>query len=481
MGDSISLVYAFIGEHWEVLDALFVAAGLVIYVVASHSLNQRRHPFAAVAWVLGILLVPYLTLPLYLAFGSRKVVLPHHQEQDVRRPAVRASAAHPTMARSMQLGAAMSLPDAVSYEGLSIHENGTHALQALRHIIVNASVSLEISTFLLGRDVLGDEIAEMLKRSARAGVRVRLLIDGIGVYLGGYPDLRDLEKAGVEVVRFVPPFQSPKQGRTNLRNHRKMVVADGKHLWCGGRNLASEYFEGDPHPLLPLHGRIPWIDLSFNLSGPLVAQARQQFERDWAFAIERTAPAPAAVLENADAGTAALAQLVDSGPDRPDDTIFTLLVSACFTSQRRILAVTPYFVPEPSLLTALTLAARRGIQVDLVLPQKSNHRLADFARHRSLRDLVSSGGRVWLHPRMVHAKAVLVDDELALAGSANLDGRSLFLNYEMMIAFYDRPAVAGFSRWVEARRRECKPYLFRRPGVMRELAEGLILWLAFQL
>ncbi len=92
-----------------------------------------------------------------------------------------------------------------------------------------------------------------------------------------------------------------------------------------------------------------------------------------------------------------------------------------------------------------------------------------------------AGARVWLHPRMVHAKAVLVDDELALVGSANLDGRSLFLNYEMMVAFYDRPAVMDFAHWVEARRQECNPYQYRRPGVLREVAEGLLLWLAFQL
>ena len=173
--------------------------------------------------------------------------------------------------------------------------------------------------------------------------------------------------------------------------------------------------------------------------------------------------------------------MVASGPDQPDDTLFTLLVSSCFTSEQRILAVTPYFVPDTALLTALTLAARRGIEIDLVLPARSNHRLADFARHRSLRDLVAAGARVCLHPRMIHAKAVLIDDELALAGSANLDGRSLFLNYEMTLAFYDRQAVSRFSRWIDARRLESEPYVARRPGILRELAEGLILWLAFQL
>jgi cardiolipin synthase len=176
-----------------------------------------------------------------------------------------------------------------------------------------------------------------------------------------------------------------------------------------------------------------------------------------------------------------LAQLVDSGPDRPDDTIFTLLVSACFTSRQRILAVTPYFVPGSALLNALMLAARRGIEVDLVIPARSNHKLADFARHRALRDLTATGARIWMHPRMVHAKAVLVDDELALVGSANLDGRSLFLNYEMMIAFYDQPAVTEFARWFVSRREECAPYVSRSPGLAREIAEGLLLWLAFQL
>jgi cardiolipin synthase len=260
-----------------------------------------------------------------------------------------------------------------------------------------------------------------------------------------------------------------------------MLIADGKTLWCGGRNLAAEYFEGDPRPILR---RIPWIDLSFDLSGELVVQAYRQFERDWAFASEKERPASPDTAVQKTVGTAlapTLAQLVDSGPDRPDDTIFTLLVSACFTSRQRILAVTPYFVPDAALLMALTLAARRGIEVDLVIPERSNHRLADFARHRALREMIVAGGRVWLHPRMLHAKAVLVDDELALVGSANLDGRSLFLNYEMMIAFYDQPAVADFGSWVESRRKECTPYVYRRPGRLRELAEGLLLWLAFQL
>jgi len=465
-----------IGQNLKMIDALLVAVGLVIYVAASHSLNQRRHPSAAIAWVGGILLVPYLALPLYLAFGSRKVAQPR-PTPSTRRILVAASATHATAARAQQLGFAMGLPEPAPYAQLAIHEDGAQALIALRRIIVGASRTLEVSTFVFGRDALGDEIGELLKARARAGVRVRLLIDGIGIYLGGYPDMKGLAQAGVEVVRFVPPFRSGKRGRTNLRNHRKMVIADGVHLWCGGRNLSAEYFAGDPHLIMR---RTAWVDLSFDLDGEVAGQAQQQYEQDWALATERPAPV-AAVSPPAPLEPGPLAQLVASGPDKPDDTIHTLLISGCFTSQKRILAVTPYFVPDPALLTALMLAARRGIEIDLLLPAQSNHRLADYARHRGLRDLIGAGGRVWLHPRMLHAKAVLIDDELALAGSANLDGRSLFLNYEMMVAFYDRKAVRAFARWVLARQQECLPYVARRPGILRELPEGLLLWLAFQL
>lgn len=466
-----------IERHWEILDLLLVAVGLVIYVAASHSLHQRRHPSAAIAWVMGIILLPYLVLPLYLTFGSRKVVAPL-PPQGARRAAVPSSSSHATATRSQQLGAAMGLPDPVAYEALSIHEDGAQALRALRQIIEEARQTLDVSTFLLGRDVLGDEVAERLKQRAREGVRVRLLIDGIGIYLGGYPDLKSFRQAGVEVVRFVPPFRSPKRGRTNLRNHRKMLIADGRHVWCGGRNLAAEYFEGDPRPIL---GKKPWVDLSFDLKGEIACQASLQFEQDWAFATERPVTAEVCLPVSQSPEDRAQAQLVPSGPDRPDDTILTLLVSGGFTSQRRILLVTPYFIPDTSLLTALALAARRGVTVDLVLPARSNHRLADFARHRLLRELVAAGGRVWLYPQMIHAKAMVIDDELALSGSANIDGRSLYLNYEMMVAFYDRKAVRGFAQWIEARRQESVPYVSQRPGVARDLAEGLLLWLAFQL
>ena len=143
--------------------------------------------------------------------------------------------------------------------------------------------------------------------------------------------------------------------------------------------------------------------------------------------------------------------------------------------------MTPYFVPDATLLMALTLAARRGVHVDLVLPARSNHRLADVARHRPLRDLATAGARIWFVPWMVHAKAIVIDDQLALAGSANLDLRSLFLNYELMLAFYEPADVRRFAEWIERERRERRAL---RAAAARAAARPLgrpVLWLAFQL
>jgi cardiolipin synthase len=174
-------------------------------------------------------------------------------------------------------------------------------------------------------------------------------------------------------------------------------------------------------------------------------------------------------------------QLIPSGPDQADDTLFAVLVSAFFTARRRIVAVTPYFVPDETLLLSLTLAARRGVQVELLMPARSNHHLADLARHRALRELAASGARVRLLPGMVHAKAVLVDETWAFVGSANLDERSLFLNFELMFAFNAPEDVRRFADWVAQRAALGRDYHPRKPTLLREVGEGLLLWLAFQL
>ena len=452
---------------WLSVHSLIVVLGLLVYVLSSHAMQKRRDPAAAISWVLTIALIPYVGLPLYLMFGSRKRL--HARSLSVNRAP--GPELHPAAAWPRQLAAAMGQPPVASYRLLRVHADGAEALRALHEVIDSAECELVLCTFILGRDAVGRALVARLVAKARGGVKVRLMVDGVGRLLGGRLSLRELKAAGAQVVLFGPVLRFPGRNRANLRNHRKIVVADGARLWCGGRNFAAEYFEGAT-------GIPPWRDMSFDLEGPFAAQALELFNSDWAYATGAVRPqrsAPAAPASEP------FAQLVASGPDQADDTVHNLLVTACFKAQTRIVAVTPYFVPGEALLMALSLAAKRDVAVDLILPRHSNHHLADFARHRALRTLVAAGGRVWQTPYMLHAKAMLFDDDMAVSGSANLDSRSMFLNYELMVAFYAPEDVRRFADLIEQHRAHSQPYRAAKPGLWRDFAEGLVLWLGFQL
>ena len=449
------------------LHGLVVALGLLVFVLASHTLEQRRTPAAAIGWVLAIVFIPYVAIPLYLLVGTRKLV--RFRSYPPFTPPGREITTDDAWPR--QLAAAMGQPPVETYQNLHIHADGTQALQALWELIDGAKRELNLCSFIIGRDAMGEALVARLISKARAGTRVRVLLDGVGRMMGGSPDLRALESAGVQTALFVPLLHSPLKGRTNLRNHRKLVVADGVRLWCGGRNFAAEYFEG-------AGDQLPWRDLSFDLSGPLARQAGELFEGDWAFA---TGSPRAETKRATQSEQQPFAQIIASGPDQCDDTVHALLVTACFKARSRIVAATAYFLPSDALLMALSLAARRGVIVDLILPGRSNHRMADLARHRALRDLAAAGARVWFVPYMLHAKAVVFDDAIAMVGSANLDTRSLFLNYELMVAFYAAADVQRFAGWIEGQREAAERYQARPPGLLRDLTEGLVLWLAFQL
>lgn len=452
------------------LHAIVVVVGLLVYVLTTHSLRQRRSPPAAISWVLTIALLPYLGLPLYLLFGSRKRRQIGHQFDAVTHAAKHDAPDDWNAA----LLAAMAQPAAQPYHDLRIHRDGNEALAVLWELIAGARHEIDLCTFIVGADAMGATLIERLAERARNGVRVRLLLDDAGHKMAGGIHLRALRQAGGEVASFSPILRLFSRGGANLRNHRKMLIVDGARLWSGGRNFATEYFAGDGETA-------PWQDLTFDLQGPVVAQAHALFAHDWAFATGAAPPQPVSTPVTPAAPGQLLAQVIASGPDQVDDTVHDLLVTACFKARHRIMAVTPYFVPSDMLLKALTLAARRGVRVDLVLPARSNHHLADIARNRALRDLADAGAAIWLTPYMLHAKAVVIDDNLALAGSLNLDARSLFLNYEMMIAFHAPADVDRFAGFIARHRHNAARHQPAVPGLVRDLARGLLLWLAFQL
>ncbi|RYG11264.1 MAG: phospholipase, partial [Burkholderiales bacterium] len=228
---------------------------------------------------------------------------------------------------------------------------------------------------------------------------------------------------------------------------------------------------------------------------PCARAAALQFEKDWASVrqrlIRQIPPDPNAARWHHEAGQPPLAppgspppsrtQFLPSGPDQLEDTAHALLLDACFRAERRILAITPYFLPDDSLRSALRLASRRGVDITIVLPATSNHRLADFVRTRAMRDLAGAGVHFRLLPFMAHAKAVVVDDSLAIAGSINLDLRSLLLNHEASVVFYSRTEIDWVADWIEETADGAGLWRAKRPGLIRDIAEGLVLAVAFQL
>jgi cardiolipin synthase len=357
-----------------------------------------------------------------------------------------------------------------------MHQDGRESASALFATMSQAAERLDICTYILGDDAFGREAMQCMMARARAGVQVRLLVDGVGAAQMPRRCFRQLHLGGVETKVFSPLFARKTQGPRNLRNHRKMVISDGTQLWAGGRNIAAEYFIG-------LEGAKPWRDLTFDLQGPVAAAAASQFEADWVAAGGRPAaraatPGTAASMPQSAGGRA---QFLPSGPDQAEDTVHALLIDACFHVRERVLAVTPYFVPDASLETAMRLAARRGVKIDLCIPAVSNHRLADFARNRALRALTEAGARIHLLPYMIHAKAVVFDQSLALSGSVNLDSRSLLLNYECAVVFYGATEIDWLAQWIQALIPEALPYDNRAPALWRDIGEGLLLTVAYQL
>ncbi|MGH8822139.1 MAG: phospholipase D-like domain-containing protein, partial [Rhodoferax sp.] len=416
---------------------------------------------------------PYIGLPFYLFFGSRKFVRPPRHPgtvMDERDDTPRAAA----IATLEGMGLATPQPQLA----VRFHADGQMAWDELMTVIDGARHRLDICTYVLANDEVGQRVVRLLQERASAGVRVRLLLDALGSLRTSRRQIERLRAAGVEVRWFMPLLHNPMRGRVNLRNHRKLAIADGRQLWSGGRNLAAEYFLGS--------GRTPaWTDLSFSVHGSLAHAALDLFDSHWRHtngpqensrqvkALEPIEPA----LEDEQH----LAQMVPSGPDQAEDTVYALLLTAIYRARQRVLAVTPYFVPDDNLLTALRLAARRGVRVELIVPERSNHRLADIARQRALRDLVAAGAQVRLTPRMTHAKAIVVDDGLALAGSLNLDARSLFLNFELMVAFYAAEDIAAVDHWIAATFRGARHYVARPVSLWRDILEGLVRWVGFQI
>jgi cardiolipin synthase A/B len=421
--------------HWWFGHVGTVLGAVCALVFATTLVRDRRPTGSTAAWLLVIALVPWLGVPLYFFFGGRKLRRAASEKPSLSRRPTAAAGDGPIERVLVGSGAG----ELEAGHAIDWHADGEAAFVGLCEAIDGAQRTIRIATFVLGDDAVADAIIAKLVARAAAGVRVELLLDGMLVNASHRRAKHELAKVGGKVAVFEPLGRLPVRGRgrTNLRNHRKICVVDGELAILGGRNIASEYMGPSPNPAR-------WEDLSWRLRGPAVARADEVFRADWKFATREDLPAPPAPSQVGDAAIA----LVPSGPDASGDPIYEVLLQLAFTASRRLYIATPYFTPDPALEHALELAVRRGVDVHVIVPAKSNHRIANLVGKSFLSPLAQLGVKVLQLPKMLHAKVVLADDWV-VTGSANFDMRSLFLDFEMSMVTRAPAAVTWIETWFE--------------------------------
>jgi cardiolipin synthase len=399
------------------------------------------------AWLLALIFAPWAAIPLYFLLGGRKFPRGAKGKRiPLRVPDARAElpAGHPA-ADVPRVLRTEGVPGVRAGNAFQLLGTGEEAFGGLLAAIESAERSIDLTVFILGDDEVGHAIVGALGKRARAGVKVRLLLDAVGSRPVLSRATRELAAAGGEVRAFMPLLHAPVRGRSNLRSHRKIAVFDGNHVFLGGMNMALDYMGPVPRP-----GR--WRDVACLVSGPVAADAAQLFAADWAFA-GREEPARVSALPPA-AGEAVV-QLVPSGPEMATDTFYDALVTALYAARRHVACVTPYYVPDDVVQHALVLCARRGVRTELVMPAVSNHLLADKARRGLLPELSEAGVVFRWFDGMVHGKAMVVDETVAYLGSPNLDMRSFFLNYEDALLIYSPAEIRAVRGWIERLAAEC--------------------------
>jgi cardiolipin synthase len=419
---------------WGELAA--VAHVVIATLVTVHVLLNKRNVGTSISWMGIAWLSPFVGGVLYYALGVNRVkrrALRLRRERShtflVEEVAPDAPEAGPLTPLEYAIGRLTGL-SAESGNKVSLMRNGDGTYPAMLAAIDAAEKSVGLCSYIFRDDEAGLPFIQALIRAHRRGVQVRVLIDGVG---GGYfwsGTFQRLHEAGVPVDRFLHSYVPWKTPFLNLRNHRKLMVVDGRIAFAGGINIGRENLlaADPPHPVRDTH---------FRLEGPVVEQLTEAFADDWLYETGEKLLDDAWFPELAPAGDA-VARVVTSGPDEDMEQIEFAVLQAIACARHSIRIVTPYFLPPDVLTTALGLASMRGISVEVAVPEISNHAILDWARRAPLRVLLEAGCKVWLlPPPFDHSKLMTVDDAWSLIGSANWDIRSFRLNFELNVEIHD--------------------------------------------
>ncbi len=456
----------------------FIAIEIVwVIVMSGYILLERRPPLATVAWIISLATLPVLGLLVYYFLGPRRLER-KRRRRVMARTAKRAKAggAAPNRqsavdelghagARLAAVAAGTEQAPPLPVTELVLFDRGSEAYNAIIAAIGKARHHVHLEYYILNDGVVAKRIRAALIERAAAGVQVRLLLDGLGTSrLGSF--LRPLREAGVEVARFGPRMRP---GFVNFRTHRKIVVCDGVVGFTGGMNIDDCQ---DESVVGTAEG---WRDTQVKLVGDAVAPLALAFLEDWQYATDIVLDGAEFLPPLTGKGTK-LVQLCASGPDAHPQSIHAVYFTSIATARHRVWISTPYFVPDEPMQAALIAAALRGVDVRVLLPGTSDHAIVDAAARSYFPELLSSGVRIFGYgPPALHSKTLVVDRDAAIVGSANLDNRSLRLNFEVLAICYGHHHTDELAAMFErdlTHSREITSETLQRRSIGARLFEG---------
>ncbi len=422
--------------HWFAL----ICASIAAPAAAWHALLYKRDPRAAWGWIAVCLIFPLIGAMLYVLFGVNRVrtkgsklhlrsPFPLNEDHFPPPPPESLGTVPPEYAVQARTAYAITGRPLVGGNNVEVLFNGQQAYPPMLRAIEQAKEKIYLVTYIFEANTTGKRFAAALQRAKERGVEVRVLLDGVGEWaalpLGG----RMLKRAGVPVERFLPPKLFPPQLSINLRCHHKILVIDGKEGFTGGMNIGDRYLTDNDNP-----HRVQ--DVHFHVRGPLVTQMEEVFLWNWGFATGHDTDPPSQMPPPA--GPMACRTIPD-GPNDERDKLPAIVASAFASAQESVALMSPYFLPPRDVIGAMQNAAQRGVRVDIIIPQRSDHLMVDRATRNMLWELLLYGVHVHFQPPpFAHTKLLLVDGHYALIGSANMDPRSLRLNFEFVVEVYDK-------------------------------------------
>lgn len=424
---------------WSIL---FLLSEWVIRVVMLLIIvTRRREPSAAVAWLLVIFFEPWLGAVLYLLIGEnrlpRRRISEHAQLLEELKTIRRRFENHPDMTRpalSPEQAMAVTLAEHLGYmpilggNQVELMSRNEEVIERLIADIRAAEQHVHLLFYIYADDATGRRVAEALFAAAARGVRCRVLVDAVGsrtMFKRMAPAMR---AQGIEVFRALPAsLFRRRMARLDLRNHRKLAVIDGRVAYTGSQNLVNaDYGRRD----------LAWHDMMVRITGPVVLELQAVFVSDWYFETDEILDSQDIFPEPIRAGRVA-AQTLPSGPSYPTENYQRMVVAALHAARRRVTITTPYFVPDEPFMQAMEVAVLRGVEVELVVPQRFDQILVGAATRAFYDDLLAAGVSVYLYqPGLVHAKTMSIDDAWAMIGTSNFDIRSFALNFEINMVFF---------------------------------------------